>query len=76
MTPGASMFDRLVAAVRECMDSREAPRADPTVVAVGLWIGLLGIVSLQLSKPSFPWPPVEHMGDRVLLGLVAASEPR
>jgi hypothetical protein len=45
-------------------DASVAPRQDAFAVATSVWTGLHGIVSLRLSKPGFPWPPVEvlHRG--------------
>ncbi len=65
-SPGAAFFDSFVAAVRAAVEGSEA---DPTGLfraAVSLWIGLHGIVSLRLSKPGFPWPPVEQLLDQVV----------
>ena len=62
-SPGSRVFDSLVGAVRD------AAQTDPTEsfqLAVRLWIGQHGIVSLRLSKPGFPWPPVETLLDGVL----------
>ena len=57
------------------MEAGETPRANATAVAVCLWIGLHGIVSLRLKKPGFPWPPVEQLADHLLLGLAGVRAP-
>ena len=46
---------------------------EPLTVAMLLWTSVHGIVSLRLSEPTFPWPPleaqVEHMLEVVGRGL-------
>ena len=69
-SPGAAVFDRLVAAVQRCMDAGAAPREEAASVATSLWAGLHGVVSLRRTKPGFPWPPVEKLLERLLIGLV------
>ena len=75
-SPGAETFDHFVKAVQRCMDQGVAVRQDAFKVTASLWIGLHGIVSLRLSKPGFPWPPVEELVDRLLTGLVGLQLPR
>jgi len=74
-SPGAAVFSSFVAAVHECMQAGAAQPGDPVEAATGLWIGLHGIVSLRLSKPGFPWPPVEQLVDRVLDRMVRLTVP-
>jgi hypothetical protein len=52
------------------MDEGAAPPQDAFRVTTSLWTGLHGIVSLRLSKPGFPWPPVDELVDRLLAGVV------
>jgi len=46
---------------------------DPLLVVIGLWAGVHGLTSLMISKPDFPWPPLEaviaHHCDQTLSGL-------
>lgn len=53
---GDRAFMRLVLAVQRCIDSGQLKPADPMLVAVTLWSGLHGLVSLLISAPNFPWP--------------------
>ena len=41
---------------------------DPFVVSCGLWITVHGVTSLLITKPSFPWPPLETLIDHLLVG--------
>jgi AcrR family transcriptional regulator len=40
--------------------------ADPTLVALGLWAAVHGVVSLLLAQPDFPWPDVDALVDHML----------
>jgi hypothetical protein len=64
-------FRRLVTTVAVCI------RAEPTdeqtfLTALLIWQQLHGIVSLRISRPRFPWPPlaetVIEAVDRILAG--------
>lgn len=68
-SPGSSVFDTLVEAVRRCIEGGDDPRADAFATAMTIWAALHGIVSLRLSKPGFPWLTVEELVDRTLSGL-------
>lgn len=72
---GDRAFLRLVSAVQRCIDNGDLRRADPMMVAVTLWSGLHGLVSLLISAPSFPWPPrddlIEFVMDAQMRGLLA-----
>lgn len=66
-------FSYVIDAVKGAMDAGAISEADPLTVALLLWTNVHGIVSLRLSKPTFPWPSidsqVEHMLDVVGRGL-------
>jgi Tetracyclin repressor-like, C-terminal domain len=68
-SPGATVFENFVGAVRDCTKCQAVLGQDPRYVATALWAGLHGIVSLRLGKPGFPWPSVGTMIDTVLAGL-------
>jgi AcrR family transcriptional regulator len=59
-------FQSLVDDVSAAMDAGVLAKRDPTLVAVGLWANVHGITSLVVSKPSYPWPPIEELVDHVL----------
>jgi len=69
--PGRRAFQRVLDAVAEC--TGRAPE-DPEVFLTGqlIWQQLHGIVSLRISRPLFPWPPlaetVTEAVDRLLAG--------
>jgi AcrR family transcriptional regulator len=67
---GAAVFEHMQAAVQRCLDAGAARPGDAFRIATSLWIGLHGVVSLRLSKPGFPWPPVEELVDQILSGLL------
>ena len=39
---------------------------DVTLVAIGLWAAVHGIVSLLIAQPDFPWPDVDDLVDHML----------
>jgi hypothetical protein len=69
--PGHAALDRLVQAVAACL--RRSP-GDPAAAqtAILIWQQLHGVVSLRISRPLFPWPPlagtVSDAVDRLLAG--------
>ena len=75
--PGRPAFARLVETVAACL---RRPPGDPGVIvtATMLWQQLHGTVSLRISRPFFPWPPLaETITDavgRLLAGARASPE--
>jgi AcrR family transcriptional regulator len=57
---GLAAFDHLVAEVRACVEAGLID-GDPFVVACGAWAKVHGLTSLLISKPNFPWPPLEAL---------------
>jgi AcrR family transcriptional regulator len=57
--PGYRAFRQLIEAVAECIGkSPDGPEAFLTAVLI--WQELHGVVSLRISRPRFPWPPLEE----------------
>jgi AcrR family transcriptional regulator len=55
--PGWAPFQQLIAAVGECL---EAGPAEAFFTAQLIWEQLHGLVSLRISRPKFPWPPLDQ----------------
>lgn len=53
---GQTAFGRLVAAVHACQEAGRIVSGDPSTIAVILWSGVHGLVSLLITSPGFPWP--------------------
>jgi AcrR family transcriptional regulator len=64
--PGSTVFDGLQALVSTVGDS-QSPSDESFTEALCLWAALHGLASLRISKPSFPWPPIELLIGRVLV---------
>ena len=68
-------YRHLVDNVRECMAMGALAPNDPELVSIGLWALVHGVTSLLVSKPGFPWPPVDELVNHVLavhaIGLTA-----
>jgi AcrR family transcriptional regulator len=71
--PGRKTFLRLIEAVAVCI-GREPEDPEAFRTAQMIWQQLHGIVSLRISRPGFPWPPlaetVTEAVDRLLAGAV------
>jgi AcrR family transcriptional regulator len=72
--PGIVSFRRLIQAVAECIG------AEPTdeqvfFTAQLLWEQLHGIVSLRISRPGFPWPPLAEAVTAAVDRLLAGAQP-
>jgi AcrR family transcriptional regulator len=57
--PGRRSFETLVESIERVQRSRRASERDPRELATLLWATLHGLVSLRISRPNFPWPPLE-----------------
>jgi len=75
--PGRPAFEQLVEAVAACLD-RPPGDVDSRLTATLIWQQLHGTVSLRVSRPLFPWPPiadaVTDAVDRLLAGARAADK--
>jgi AcrR family transcriptional regulator len=66
-TPGRRSFDNLVAAVRRCLDAGLAPtHDDPFRLASLIWTAEHGLVLARISRPSFPWAPIDALVDEMV----------
>jgi Tetracyclin repressor-like, C-terminal domain len=76
--PGRMAFQRLMEAVGECI-GREPEDGETLLTAQLFWQQLHGIVSLRISRPRFPWPPlaetVTEAVDRLLAGAASHLPP-
>jgi AcrR family transcriptional regulator len=56
----------LVDAIQRAIGEGAIVGDDPFLVSLGLWAAVHGLVSLIITKPGVPWPPVDQMVDHVL----------
>jgi AcrR family transcriptional regulator len=56
-------FDIIVQAVQDGIDSGQLAPADPTLVAVSMWAGVHGLVSLLIVKQGLALPPLDELLD-------------
>lgn len=60
--PGRSSFESLITAVGRCLEVDDGERrGDAMRLATSIWSLEHGFVSLRLSRPRFPWPPIEEL---------------
>jgi AcrR family transcriptional regulator len=62
----SAAFSGLVDDVRAAVERGEID-GDPFVIACGTWAAVHGVTSLIISKPHFPWPPIDEMLDHTLV---------
>jgi AcrR family transcriptional regulator len=58
--PGQRSFETLVESIASTQRLRDGSELDPRRLATLLWATLHGLVSLRISRPNFPWPPLEE----------------
>ena len=45
---------------------RQAPDRSPDQAVILLWATLHGLVTLRISRPAFPWPPLDQLIDQAV----------
>ena len=66
----------MVDAVQRGIDQGLVEGPDAFVVTAGLWAYVHGLVSLLITKPGLPWPPIETLIDHVLDTAYVGIAPR
>lgn len=77
--PGRRSFESLVASMERAQQSRRSSQGDPRHLATLLWATLHGLITLRISRPNFPWPPLEHQvtdAVHLILGPERPQRPR
>ena len=64
--PGSTVFAGLRQRLLDVIGRRRSSTVDPHLTTTCLWAGLHGLASLRISKPSFPWPPLESLVTRTI----------
>jgi Tetracyclin repressor-like, C-terminal domain len=64
--PGAPALRLLREALAAARPGRHHSSASPDQAVVLLWATLHGLVTLRVSRPSFPWPPIEQLVDQAV----------
>jgi AcrR family transcriptional regulator len=66
-TPGRKSFQNLVVTVDRCLQSGVAPSHDDSFrLASLIWTAEHGIVLTRLSRPTFPWAPLDDLVDEMV----------
>jgi AcrR family transcriptional regulator len=74
-TPGRRSFQNLLAAVQRCVQAGVAPaHEDPFRLASLIWAGEHGLVLARLSRPTFPWAPIDELIDEMVDRLMAVPD--
>ena len=72
--PGRKAFQRLIDGVAACI-GREPGDPEAVRTAQLIWQQLHGIVSLRISRPRFPWPPLAQTVTEAVDRLLASAPP-
>lgn len=66
-TPGMRNFQNLVAAVGRCIEAGLTPAdEDPFRLGSLIWTAEHGLVSARISRPTFPWAPIDDLVDEMV----------
>jgi AcrR family transcriptional regulator len=75
-TPGRRSFENLVAVVRRCLEAGLAPaHDDPFRLASLIWTAEHGLVLARISRPAFPWAPVDVLIDEMVTRMMVFHPP-
>jgi hypothetical protein len=72
--PGIVAFRKLIEAVADCIGAEPADQ-QAFFTAQVIWQQLHGIVSLRISRPRFPWPPLAETVTEAVDRLLAGGRP-
>jgi AcrR family transcriptional regulator len=73
-TPGRRSFANLVRAVQRCLETGAAPpHEDPFRLASLIWTAEHGIVLARISRPTFPWAPLNELVDEMIDRMMAVG---
>ena len=68
------MLGRTAELIREIAEKdRDAAAGEADRLALLLWAGLHGVVSLQINKPTIDWPQAEEMAEQMMRAIVPHS---
>lgn len=74
---GAARIEVLAADLAEAIAAGALPDRDATDAAVLLWMVVHGMVSLVISKPGSPFPPLDQAYDRLFsIAVTGLGAPR
>ena len=71
--PGLAAFRLLIGSVADCIGVEPADE-QAFLTALLIWQQLHGIVSLRISRPRFPWPPLAETVTEAVDRLLAAAQ--
>jgi AcrR family transcriptional regulator len=75
-TPGRRSFENLVLAVRRCLDAGLAPaHDDPFRLASLIWTAEHGLVLARISRPTFPWAPIDLLVNEMVARMMGFHQP-
>lgn len=75
-TPGRRSFQNLVTTVERCLQAGLAPpHDDPFRLASLIWTAEHGLVLARISRPSFPWAPIDTLVNEVVDRIMDFAHP-
>jgi AcrR family transcriptional regulator len=71
-TPGRRSFENLVGAVTRCIEAGVSPtHDDPFRLASLIWTAMHGLILARISRPTFPWAPMDDLVDEMVARMMA-----
>ena len=72
---GQGVLDGLVEGIERCQrNGLTSSASDAAQLALLVWTALHGMISLRLSRPRFPWPPLDPMVEKTVRRLVGLQD--
>ena len=69
---GRSLLMRSIELIREVkpVSAKARVSTDPQRLALLLWSGLHGVISLRINKPTFDWPPIAEIAEQITRAII------
>ena len=71
---GRPLLTRSVELIRDIKAGRNRISDDPERLALLLWSGLHGVVSLRINKPTIDWPDAEEMAEQIARAVIQPAD--
>ena len=74
--PGSAVFVGLQQRLLDVIGRHRSSAVDRVSITTCVWASLHGLASLRISKPSFPWPPLDSLVTRMIDAHIGPLTPR
>ena len=67
---GRPLLVRSIELIREIKPAKARVSSDPQRLALLLWSGLHGVISLRINKPTLDWPPASELAEQIARAII------